>query len=219
MAHNASRASYSRASRIIAAGAPSAADECVRERSLAGQIRHYVAVEDIRITTAHDSDEEQRVAQLLADLLERYDTTRWHFTLDVVIDETAIPHSHPVLTLTTRVMGRSLVGLITAFLHEQLHWYLEANEDAGFAAIAEVQELFPEVPTSDDGGARDAFSTLLHLLLNWLELESLRQVVGEGEADELLRGAGGGRVYVFDRYEDIASVIRRHGLDKVLTPT
>ena len=184
-----------------------------------GNIR---TVPEVTITTANDSEQEQRVAVLLADLLRKYDTERWHFTHEVVIDEYATPHSHPVLTLTTRVMGRSLTGLMTSFLHEQLHWYLGDRKASTFSAIDDVKKLFPTVPSRDEGGARNDQSTCLHLILNWLELESLRLVVGAEEADALLRDAGSGSVYpwiyrqVFDRYDDIKAVIERHALDDIL---
>jgi hypothetical protein len=45
----------------------------------------------------------------------------------MVIKERAIPHSHPVLTLNTRNLD-SDDQLLSAFLHEQLHWYLDAHK-------------------------------------------------------------------------------------------
>jgi len=38
-------------------------------------------------------------------ILASYDLSRYTFTYQVIIDEKAIPHSHPVLTLHTRHLG------------------------------------------------------------------------------------------------------------------
>lgn len=38
-------------------------------------------------------------------ILASYDLRRYTFTYQVIIDEKAIPHSHPVLTLHTRHLG------------------------------------------------------------------------------------------------------------------
>ncbi len=177
----------------------------------------------MEIATANGTQDEARVRDLLLQLLDRYDTRRWHFTDKMVIDENATPHSHPVLTLTTRMLGRSPMGLLSSFLHEQLHWYVQARGDDGLRAIDDVRALFPNAPAHDQGGARDEFSTYLHLMVNWLELESLRQVVGREEADKLLRSTVDGPVYgwiyrqVFDRHDDIGGVVRRHGLDRILS--
>ena len=177
---------------------------------------------ELIVDTANGTPEEHRVRQALLDLLDRYDVARWRVTDHVVIDETAIPHSHPVLTLSTRVLGRSLTGLLSTYLHEQLHWYLGARYDATVAAIDEVRELFPEVPPQDRGGAHDDDSTYLHLVLNWLELESLRLAVDANDADTFVAavvdGPGYGWIYrqVVDLHSEIGGIVRAHGLDEIL---
>jgi hypothetical protein len=39
-------------------------------------------------------------------LLKQYDLSKWIFTRKVIIDQGEIPHSHPVLTLHTRHLGK-----------------------------------------------------------------------------------------------------------------
>jgi hypothetical protein len=53
-------------------------------------------------------------------MLASYDLSRYTFTRAVVIDEKAIPHSHPMLTLQTRHLGSDDL-LLSAYVHEQLH--------------------------------------------------------------------------------------------------
>lgn len=175
----------------------------------------------MRIDTAAAQPTEVEVQQTLAALLDRYDTRRWHFADRVVIKDGAISHSHPVLTLGTMFIVPGPFGVLSTFLHEQIHWFLSAREDDVAAAIEELRVQFPDVPDWSAGGGRTEFGTYLHLLVNWLELESLRQVIGHA-AEDTLREAVDGRIYgwiyrqVFDRHNDIRTVIIAHGLDKCL---
>ena len=59
---------------------------------------------------------------MLEQLLEQYDLSPFTFARLARIDAKATPHSHPVLTLSTRFMVRTLDGVIADYLHEQLHW-------------------------------------------------------------------------------------------------
>src|SRR5262249_41281436 len=65
--------------------------------------------------------EAQTKEQLLR-LLKTYDVSRWIFTKSIVIDERAIPHSHPVLTLHARHLQDDEL-LLSTFVHEQFHWF------------------------------------------------------------------------------------------------
>ena len=178
----------------------------------------------IAIDTASGSAAEEATKDLLERLLHRYDTGRWTFADRVVIEEGAIPHSHPVLTIGTRFIVRTPLGLLTTYLHEQLHWFLSERMEPTLAAVDELRLLFPEVPERGRGGANNDDSTYLHLIVNWLELESLKAVAGEEEAVATLGQAVDGPVYgwiyrqVFDKHAIIGDVVRRHTLDEVVRP-
>jgi hypothetical protein len=59
------------------------------------------AQSDLKITLANSTPAEQQVKAQLERLLKTYDVAKWIATKSIVIDEkTAIPHSHPILTLT-----------------------------------------------------------------------------------------------------------------------
>jgi hypothetical protein len=47
------------------------------------------------------------------------------FTKKVVVEEGAIPHSHPVLTLNTRTKDE--LSILQTLLHEQFHWYVKEH--------------------------------------------------------------------------------------------
>lgn len=170
--------------------------------------------EEVRIELEHGSEGEERMAQELRELLDEYDLEPWILTRDVLIDERSIPHSHPVLTIHTRHIGDEL-HLLTTFLHEQLHWLEEARPETWGLAMEDFRALFPEVPASSQGGARDEESTYRHLLVCDLELQAMTSLVGEERARETL-----GRIthyeWIYERVLDdprVREVSLRHGFD------
>jgi len=169
----------------------------------------------VEITAAHGSEDEERTAAFLRQLLERYDASRWEFTDRVIIDDDAIPHSHPVLTLSTRPPGRSLTGLLSMYLHEQLHWYVdEVNDPNAIAAIDACRAVFPDAPEEQ--------SPYLHLLVCWLELASLRLLVDDADADALIGWYLDGPIYPWvyrqciDRHDEIGAIVAAHGFETIL---
>jgi hypothetical protein len=176
----------------------------------------------VSVETATGCLEEEQVKALLDRLLSDHDTSSWEFTDRVVIEHLAIPRSHPVLTLGTKFIVATPLGVLTTYLHEQIHWYLIERGENTASAIEELRQRYPHVPDRDHGGARNDYSTYLHLLVNWLELESLRTVVGPEKADETLRQAVDGPVYgwiyrrVFGDHDLIGGVVRRNQLDDLI---
>jgi hypothetical protein len=137
----------------------------------------------IELAKGSDSEETARV-QLLR-LVDRFDVDQWLFTEMVLIDESQwIPHSHPVLTLNSRYLDDDLSQLAT-FLHEQFHWYAGTRQERIDAAVSDFKEIFPEVPSARVG-ARDDYSTYLHLIICDLELAAMQKLVGDAEARRVL---------------------------------
>lgn len=173
------------------------------------------AAGDIDIDLAHGSEAEALMARELRALIRKYDLEPWMLTRRVVIDERAIPHSHPVLTLHTRHIGDESM-LLATFLHEQLHWLETDPWTAGWSStMEELQRLFPEVPPSSAGGASDDESTYRHLLVCDLEYQALAALLGREPARQTLA-----RVthyeWIYERVLDdprIREVSLRHGFD------
>lgn len=165
---------------------------------------------EIELTSA--TVREARVAENLHRVVADHDLEPWILTRRVRVETGVIPHSHPVLTLNTQSLGHDLVA---AFLHEQLHWLEDASGETWDAAMADYRALFPDVPPSSEGGARDAESTYRHLLVCFLELQALSTAIGEERARSLLAGQ---RFYawVYEQVlEDprVGEVAARHGFD------
>ena len=173
----------------------------------------------LEISTAHDSPGELQTRAQLQHLLGTYDLSAYYFTKKIVIEERAIPHSHPVLTLNTRHLNQD-DELVSTFLHEQLHWYESANPEKVKAAEAELEKMYPQIPVGGQDGAYDRESGYLHLILCYLELQADRQVLGREKT---------ARVFQFweqDHYRwiyrtviqdetKIGEIVERHGLADV----
>src|SRR5882724_2292620 len=84
------------------------------------------AATPISIELKNNTDRERQTKAQLERLLSTYDLGKYTFTQNVIIDEKSIPHSHPILTLHTRHL-HSDDQLLSTYVHEQLHWYLEGR--------------------------------------------------------------------------------------------
>ncbi|HWN41800.1 MAG TPA: hypothetical protein VNW71_06230 [Thermoanaerobaculia bacterium] len=172
----------------------------------------------IEIELKQGSPEEVRTRDQLLRLLREHDLGRWIFTRKVVIDGTPrlIPHSHPVLTLSTQSLKDDEL-LLSTFVHEQLHWYLEENHERAKPALEELRKLYPDAPSGPPGGARDLESTYRHLIVCYWEIRAAKELLGE------LRGFQVGQFWAQDHYMwiyrkvmeegyKIGPVIHKHGL-------
>ena len=174
------------------------------------------------VETKRGSDAEVATKELVERLLREHDLGRFTFTRRVRIDENAVPHSHPILTLSTRFMVRTLDGVLSDYLHEQLHWFVAQHRAEARRADRRWRELFGKVPRREDGGARTRRSTRLHLTVNWLEYEALAAVVGRDSATETITAKADGRIYpwvyrqVLDHHARIGDVLREAGLPDLL---
>jgi hypothetical protein len=133
---------------------------------------------NLEITLKHGTPDEARTRDQLRRLLATYDVSPWIYTKSIVIDEQAVPFSHPVLTLHTR-HAKDDELLLSTFVHEQFHWFLAERREATEQAIADLRKLFPTVPAGGTAGARDENSTYLHLLVCYLEQQADLRVLGE----------------------------------------
>ncbi|NTX16142.1 hypothetical protein HUA76_35770 [Myxococcus sp. CA056] len=135
----------------------------------------------LEIILANDSVPEQKTREQLRRLMERFEVDPWIYTTAVRIDERSIPHSHPVLTLHARHLGNDM-HLLSTFVHEQMHWFLDANKTKTERAMATLHSLYPTLPTGFPEGAEEVESSYLHVLVNYLEYAALQRVTGKEAA-------------------------------------
>lgn len=157
------------------------------EYNFGGPVEHIeVRGKRWRVYLATGSSLERRAFDQLERVLTLHELTKWIFTHQVQIATHAVPHSHPILTLNTRYTDRDDLALAT-LLHEQLHWFLDEHWQAAGQAIKELEQLYPEVPVGFPEGAVNTYSTRLHLLINFLEYDAVKQILGESAADKLMQ--------------------------------
>ncbi len=136
----------------------------------------------LTITLANDLPAEAKTREQLRGVLARHDLRRWQFTDDVRIEEGVIPHSHPVLTLSTREPSDEL--LLATYIHEQIHWFtlIEANREAGRCADREWRRMYPDVPVELPEGCGSESSNYLHFTVYFFEYAGLIELLGEESA-------------------------------------
>jgi hypothetical protein len=159
----------------------------------------------------------ERVRAMLLDARARFDLARFEYCRRVRIAPTEIPYSHPSITLNTWV--RDDLGLLSMYLHEQMHWYLtwysHGRAPQWRKLFARLRERYPFVPAVEAGGGNDEFSTYLHLLVNWLEIEAVSQFI---ERDRVLSHVRALHFYrwiyqtVIDDWEALGALYREQGL-------
>ena len=127
----------------------------------------------------------EQVRDELIFLRAKYNLSDFEYCKLVSITPLKIPYSHPEIVLNTFIHGE--LALLSSYLHEQMHWYLtwysHAKPDGWESLREELKRRYPDVPPAIGGGARDEDSTYLHLIINWLEVETVNHFVRRDEAE------------------------------------
>jgi hypothetical protein len=175
----------------------------------------WFAQPSIKIDVAHDTERERETRSLLEQVLASYDLSRYAFTRHVVIEERAVNHAFPVLTLNVR-FARSADELLSSYVHEQLHWFLRSRGGDQREAIAELRRMYPGAPVGLPEGADNDVSTYGHLVDCYLEIQADRALLGPERTSAVIADKGHYTwIYktVLDDEARIAVVVRKHHLD------
>lgn len=143
----------------------------------------------VKITTKAGTDRELRTKAMLERVLQDYDLSKYTFTREVVIEQNAINHAFPVLTLNGR-FADSEDELLSSFVHEQLHWHLRDRGSALQTAIGELRRFYPRVPVGGTEGAETEQSTYGHLIDCYLEIIADRHFIGPERTDKVVANKG-----------------------------
>lgn len=139
----------------------------------------------IEISLKNNTVAEAQTRTQLQRLIAAYDLSKWTFTDKVQVDEKAIPHSHPILTMSARHIKDDEL-LLSTYVHEQIHWHLVQMSKETDDAVHELHVMFPKVPAGGDEGATDEQSTYLHILVIYLEYRADRELMGELKAKQVM---------------------------------
>jgi len=155
------------------------------------------------ITLAHGSPSEQATRTQLERLVSSYDITPWLLTRQIVVDESTIPHSHPVLTLHAKHLKDDDL-LLSTLLHEELHWFALSRHEHLEHAVDELRERLPGLPVGYPDGADSDQSSYEHLAIIYLEYEGLLHFVGEARAKAAFH------YWEDDHYRTLYRTVREH---------
>jgi len=173
----------------------------------------------LEINLKHDDSKERQTKEQLQRLLAKYDISNWVFTRKILIESSVIPHSHPVLTISTRHLKDDDL-LLSTFVHEQLHWYLSEKSKEREEAYNELKAVFPKVPVGFPEGGNDEESTYIHILVCYLEYQAIKELLGELRAKQVMEFWATDHytwIYktVLEREREIGSLMRKHKLAPV----
>ncbi len=143
--------------------------------------------EPLTFRSKNNTADEMRTIELLKKLTKQYDLSKYLFTKKIVIDTDVIPHSHPELTLNTRHnLDEDL--LLSTFIHEQLHWFVMSKEKTTRDSVLhQLQRIFPDPRLKYPFGSEDAYNTYMHIVICYLEIITMRKLVGELKAYQVLQ--------------------------------
>jgi hypothetical protein len=137
------------------------------------------------IQLVHGSATEHETKQQLERLLAQYDLSPWRFTSKIAIDDDAIPHSHPILTLHTRHL-RDDDLLLSTYIHEQSHRYFSDHAAQTAQAVVTLKQLFPGLPVGFPDGGDTLDSSYEHLMVIAFERDGVIRLLGELRAHDVL---------------------------------
>ena len=120
--------------------------------------------------------------QNILNLAQVYELSPFLYSKDVHVQSQVTPHSHPVITLSTR-HAEQPKKILSTLLHEELHWWLETNKLQTETAIKELAKMYPKAPIAGKSTRRE---TYVHLMVCYLELKALSFYLGDKEAKNII---------------------------------
>jgi len=169
----------------------------------------------VKIKLSHNTPREARTKAMLERVLADFDLKPYLFTHDVVIEEQAINHAFPTMTLNSR-FADSEDELMSSFIHEELHWHLRDEASGMQRAVAELRRWYPHVPVGGTEGAETEYSTYGHLIDCYLEIQADRRLIGDARTAAVIRDKGHYTWIYKTIIEDesrIAALVRQNRLD------
>ena len=178
-----------------------------------------LAVPMIRMTEIGPNKWTALTRQNLEHLLQIYDLKPYLLTLEIEIQSQVPPHSHPVLTLNTR-FAEQPNKLLSAFIHEQLHWWSTSKTKELDKAIEEIKSILPTLPKEVLGS--DMNSPYLETIICFLEYKAMIHLVNRKEANKILKDfINTDKVYpwintqVYIKFKAIEAILNKHQLSVI----
>lgn len=136
------------------------------------------------ISMKSNSTTEQASKAHLEKIINQYDLDKYIYTKTVMVEDSTIPHSHPVLTINTA--DTTDENLISTFMHEQMHWFILSRSDDTKTVVELLKMEFPGAPVQLPDGSGDVQSTYEHLIVCYYEYQALKELTGKEKADKVI---------------------------------
>lgn len=99
-----------------------------------------------------------------------------------------------------------------------MHWYVDKYPESEKNAIAEFKRRYSNVPYQNRTGAKDEYSTYVHLIVCYLEYRSMATLIGEEKAKQLMWNQNH-YTWIYNNIVDdaalVGKVLKESGLDLV----
>jgi hypothetical protein len=156
----------------------------------------------LNIRLAHGYAEEMKKRQQIERLAEHYDLSKYTITRDLVIEERAVNHSAPVLTLNLIFLDNDDRAL-GVYVHEQGHWVLMTrHHNQTREMITELIQLYPNIRIDPPYGDGNKGTSYMHLVVIMLEWQALENLLGVARARAVMKHA--------DHYTDLFKTVIDH---------
>lgn len=109
---------------------------------------------------------------------------KYIYTKTINIEDGTIPHSHPTLTIPCK--DTTDIQLTSAFIHEQMHWFILSKNDLTKKTVIDLKLAFPNPKIQQPFGSGDSTSTYEHLIVCFYEFKALEEIYGNAKALEEL---------------------------------
>jgi hypothetical protein len=175
------------------------------------------ATPKLKIKTKHGNALEEGKRDQIERLAKQYDLTKYTLTRNIVIEQGAINHSMPELTLNPRFLDNDDLAL-SAYIHEQGHWLLVGRGRSQNELLFErLHMMFPGIPTQFPEGSGGLTDTYLHVIVCMLEWQGMEDLVGAQRARKVIEWKQRDHytsIYatVLENREKIATVMQQYGI-------
>jgi hypothetical protein len=170
----------------------------------------------LKIVLASGSPIEQRKKAQIERLAAAYDLKKFTLTKEIRIEQGAVPHSMPVLTLNGAFPANDDRAL-SQYVHEQGHWLLLRHQHDLRELFRTLTDAFPGIPTKEPDGAAGVQDSYYHLAVLMLEWEALEELVGSERAKAVMTFKQTDHytalyALVLEKRDRIEGIIRRYGI-------
>lgn len=167
------------------------------------------------ISMKSSSTTEQASKARLGKIINQYDLDKYIYTKTLMVEDSTIPHSHPVLTINTA--DTTDENLISTFVHEQMHWFILSKSEDTKTVVELLKMEFPGAPVQLPDGSGDVQSTYEHLIVCYYEYQALKELTGKENAYKVINSLKD-RLYkwiyktMLEHEEKIGDILTDNGL-------